>query len=69
LARRLADLLTSKNTTVSVTRSTARDGDVWFILRTGEFATAEDADKAESVIRSIANVVPVVIQFDSGRGP
>jgi two-component system sensor histidine kinase ChvG len=69
LARRLADLLTSKNMTVFITRSIARDGGVWFILRTGKFATAEDADKAQSSIRSIADVAPVVIHFDTGRAP
>ncbi len=66
-ALRLADTLTSKGITVSVSRSFNHDGRVWFILRTKEFETIEDADTALRAIGSVANIAPMVMHYHAKR--
>ncbi len=66
-ALRLADTLTSKSITVSVSRSSNHDGRVWFILRTKEFGTLEDADTALRAIGSVANIAPMVMHYHVKR--
>jgi len=61
LARRLADTLTSKAITITVTRNFARDGRVWIVLRTEEYKTLEEVDNVLRVISSIPNLAPKVI--------
>jgi hypothetical protein len=59
-ARRLADTLVAQGITVSLPRTSDRDGRVWFIVRSREFETVEEANRTLQLIPSIVGITPVV---------
>jgi Flp pilus assembly protein TadD/cell division protein FtsN len=60
-ARRLADNFAAKGIVVSVSRANDRSGNDWYVIRSGEFASADDANALVTQIQSIGGA-PVVIR-------
>jgi cell division protein FtsN len=60
-ARHDADVLTAKGITVTMSRSTGRDGREWFVVRTQPVANPDDAQSVLEKMRSLGAVGPLVL--------
>ena len=61
-ADRVADYFAAKGVVVAISRSTDHDGREWYVVRSGEFDNADDANGALGMIRSIGLVEPIVVR-------
>ncbi len=61
-AHRVADFFAAKGVVVAISRSSDRDGREWFVVRSGEFDNADDANGALGTIRSIGLIEPILVR-------
>jgi len=61
-ARRLADEFAAKGVLVVQSRSSDPDGRQWFVVRSGEFDNAADANGVLDMIRSMGQIEPIVVR-------
>jgi Flp pilus assembly protein TadD len=61
-AHRIADAFAAKGIVVAISRSNDRDGREWYVARSGEFATMDDATGALLMIQSMGGAEPIVVR-------
>ena len=61
-ADRVANFFTAKGVTVAITHCSDHDGRDWYVVRSGEFDNADDANSALVMIRSIGLVDPILVR-------
>jgi cell division septation protein DedD len=61
-AQKLADAFTAKGYDVSIRRGRDHDGRLWYVLRTGAFASSAEAQAAMQRLKAVAPVRPLVVR-------
>jgi septal ring-binding cell division protein DamX len=61
-AQKVADQFAASGIVVTVTHATDREGQDWYAVRTGEFASAEEATGVLHMIESIGGVQPMLVR-------
>ena len=61
-AHRIADAFAAKGIVVTISQSSDRDGREWYVARSGEFSTIDDATGALRMIQSMGGAEPIVVR-------
>jgi hypothetical protein len=61
-AHRIADAFAAKGIVVSLSRSTDHDGQEWYVARSGEFASLDDATGVLRMIQSMGGAEPILVR-------
>ncbi len=62
-AHTVAGEFTANGVNVTVSHVNDKDGRTWYVIRSGDFATANDANALRDSIRAIGGVSPIVVRL------
>ena len=69
LAQKLVDRFAAKGITLTMSRNVDREHRVWFVVRTAEVASSDEAQSALQQIKTVGGITPAIVRVSAMREP
>lgn len=69
LAQKLVDRFAAKGITLTMSRNVDREHRVWFVVRTAEVASSDEAQSALQQIKAVGGITPAIVRVSAMREP